>query len=136
MSQILVDEHLSRTEVLVPLQGWISAQKIEDLVPNETLKDDRILKILQSQRQPTFVTLDADFYHKKYRDRRSCLIHIVLPHQEQYRLPAFLRKLFRVPEFKTKAARMGKVMRVSEGRIDIWQVGNEKRPTMIWTASQ
>jgi hypothetical protein len=33
MSQILVDEHLGRTEVLEPLQRWITAQKIEDLAP-------------------------------------------------------------------------------------------------------
>lgn len=43
MSQILVDEHLGRTEVLAPLRTWITAQKIEDLAPDETLKDERIL---------------------------------------------------------------------------------------------
>jgi len=127
-----VDEHLSRTEVLEPLQRWITAQKIEDLAPDETLKDERILQILRSQKQPTFVTLDAGFYHKRHRDRRYCLIYFALPHQEQRRLPGLVRQLFRLPGFKTKAARMGKVVRVSDEKIEFWQVGDEKRHTVRW----
>lgn len=41
MSQIVLDEHLGRTEVLKPLWKWITAAKIENLAPDETLKDDR-----------------------------------------------------------------------------------------------
>jgi hypothetical protein len=132
MSQILMDEHLSRTEVLEPLQQWTTAQKIEDLAPNETFKDDRILQVLRRQKQPTFVTLDAGFYHRKYCDRRYCLIYFVLPHQEQHRLPGLLRQLFRLPEFKTKAARMGKVVRVSRKRVEFWQAGDEKKRVAGW----
>jgi len=65
MSQIVLDEHLGHSEVLEPLRQWISAAKIEDLVPDEMLKDDRILQILGSQKQPTFVTLDADFFRMR-----------------------------------------------------------------------
>lgn len=72
MSQIVLNEHLGRTEVLTSLQRWITTVKIEDLAPAETLKDDRILRILRTQRQPTFVTLDADFFHKRLCDRRYC----------------------------------------------------------------
>ncbi len=72
MSQIVLDEHLGRTEVLKPLWKWITAAKIEDLAPDETLKDDRILQILRNQKQPTFVTLDAGFFQKRRCDRRYC----------------------------------------------------------------
>ena len=65
MSQIVLDEHLGHSEVLEPLRQWISAAKIEDLVPDEMLKDDRILQILGSQKQPTFVTLDAGFFRMR-----------------------------------------------------------------------
>ena len=135
MSQILVDEHLSRTEVLAPLRTWITAQKIEDLAPDETLKDERILQLLRSQKQPTLVTLDAGFYHKRHCDRRYCLIYFALPHLEQSRLPGLLRRLFRLPEFKTKAARMGKVVQVSDEKIEFWQVRDEKRHTVRWRSS-
>jgi len=135
MSQILVDEHLSRTEVLAPLRTWITAQKIEDLAPDETLKDERILQLLRSQKQSTLVTLDAGFYHKRHRDRRYCLIYFALPHLEQSRLPGLLRQLFRLPEFKTKAACMGKVVQVSDEKIEFWQVRDEKRHTVRWRSS-
>jgi hypothetical protein len=127
MSQALLDEHLSRTEVLMPLRRWTTAQKIEDLVSDETLKDDRIFQILRNQKQPTFVTLDAGFFYRRYRDRRYCIIYFVLLRQEQSRLPRLLRQLFRLQEFNTKAARMGKIARVSGEKVEFWQVGDEKK---------
>ena len=130
MSQIVLDEYLGRTEVLDPLQKWITATKIEDLAPDETLKDDRIFRILWNQKQPTFVTLDAGFFHKKHCDQRYCLMYYVVPRQQQSRIPVLLRRLLRLSEFKTKAVRMGKVVRVSEREIEFWQLGDEKRHTV------
>ena len=123
MSQIVLDEHLGRTEVLTPLQRWMTTVKIEDLAPAETLKDDRILQILRQQRQPTFVTLDADFFHKRLCDRRYCLLYFVVPRQQQRRIPLLLRRVLRLAEFSTKAVRMGKVVRVQDQTIEFWQVG-------------
>lgn len=127
MSQLVLDEHLGRTEVLVPLQKWITATKIEDLVGDEILKDDRILQFLRQRKHPTFLTLDEDFFHRRLCDQRYCLIYCVVPRQQQHRLPVTLRRVFRLPEFSTKAARMGKVIRVHEQDIDFWQVGLGKR---------
>ena len=127
MSQLVLDEHLGRTEVLAPLQKWITATKIEDLAGDEILKDDRILQLLCQRKHPTFVTLDDDFFHRRLCDRRYCLIYCVVPRQQQHRIPVMLRRVFRLPEFSTKAARMGKVIRVHEQDIDFWQVGLGKR---------
>jgi hypothetical protein len=65
MSQLVLDEHLGRMEVLLPLQKWITATKIEDLVGDEILKDDRILQFLRQQKHPTFITLDGNFFHHR-----------------------------------------------------------------------
>lgn len=127
MSQLVLDEHLGRTEVLITLQKWITATKIEDLVGDEILKDDRILQFLRQRKHPTFITLDDDFFHRRLCDRRYCLIYCVVPRQQQHRIPVILRRLFRLPEFSSKAARMGKVIRVHEKDIDFWQVGLGKR---------
>jgi hypothetical protein len=127
MSQLVLDEHLGRTEVLIPLQKWITATKIEDLAGDEILKDDRILQFLRQRKQPTFITLDDDFFHRHLCDRRYCLIYCVVPRQQQHRIPVILRRLFRFPEFSTKAVRMGKVIRVHEQDIDFWRVGLGKR---------
>lgn len=132
MSQILADEHLGYSEVIAPLQSWTTVQRIEELAPDSILKDDRVLQILRAQKQPTFITLDGGFYRKRYRDRRYCVIYFALSHLEQNRLPGLLRRLFRLPLFKTKTARMGKIVRVSEEKVVYWQVGDEKRYQVIW----
>ncbi len=116
--------------MLEPLQRWITVTKIEDLVPEEALKDDRILQLLRQRKQPTFITLDDDFFYKRLCDRWYCLIYCVVPRQQQHRIPALLRRLFRLPEFSTKAVRMGKVIRVREKDIEFWQVGLGKRQRM------
>ena len=95
--------------------------------PNETLKDNRILQILRKQKQPTFVTLDAGFFPKRRCDQRYCLIYFVVPRQQQNRIPALLRQVLRLSIFKTKADRMGKVVRVREGKVEFWQASNEKK---------
>jgi hypothetical protein len=132
MSHLVLDEHLSREEVLEPLRPWRSVQKIEDLAPHETLKDDRILQILRRQKQPTLITLDGGFFLRRYCDPRYCLLYFVIPRQQQARLPGLLRQMFRLPAFKTKAARMGKVVRISSERIEFWQIGEEKKQTLPW----
>jgi hypothetical protein len=132
MSHLVLDEHLSREEVLEPLRPWRSIQKIEDLAPHETLKDDRILQILRRQQQPTFITLDGGFFLRRHCDPRYCLLYFVIPRQQQSHLPDLLRRLFRLPAFKTKAARMGKVVRISSERIEFWQVGEEKKQMLSW----
>ena len=132
MSHLVLDEHLSREEVLEPLRSWRSIQKIEDLTPNETLKDDRILQSSRRQQQPTFVTLDGGFFLRKHRDPRYRLLYFVIPRQQQAHLPGLLRRLFRLPAFKTKAARMGKVVRISNEQIEFWRVGEEKKQILRW----
>ena len=111
----------------MPLQKWITATKIEDLAGDEILKDDRILQLLRQRKQLTFITLDDDFFHRRLCDRRYCLIYCVVPRQQQRRISVILRRVFRLPEFSTKAIRMGKVIRVHEQDINFWQVGLGKR---------
>jgi len=132
MSQIIVDEQLGKTEVLLPLRRWITAQKIESFRPFQVIKDDRVLQILWGLKRPTFVTIDAKFYDKRHRDKRYCLVHFVLTPLEQNQLPDLLRRLLQLSEFKTKAARMGKVARVGQTSVRYWQLGDDKEHRLDW----
>lgn len=132
MSQIIVDEQLGRTEVLLPLKRWITAQKIESLRPYEVIKDDRVLQILWELKRPTFVTIDSGFYDKRHCDRRYCLVYFVLTSLEQNQLPDLLRQLLRLPEFETKAARMGKVVRVSKTDVRYWHLKADEEHRFEW----
>lgn len=82
--------------------------------------------ILRQLRQPTFVTIDMGFWNAGLRDAHYCILCFPLPSDEQHAIPGLLRQLFRLPEFATKAARMGKVARISQAQIDYWQTGHEQ----------
>lgn len=125
MGQIILDEQIFDTEVLIPLTQWITAQRLRDLRPDQVIKDERVPVILRELRQPTFVTIDMGFWNGRLRDARYCILCFPLRSDEQRAIPGLLRHLLRLSEFATKAARMGKVARVSQSHIDYWQLGDE-----------
>ena len=47
-------------------------------------------------------------------------------------MPGLLRQLLRLPEFKTRAARMGKVVRVSRLGIRYWQLNDDEEHNLEW----
>ena len=112
MSQIILDDQLFDLEVLVPIARWITVQRLRDLRPGEVIKDDRVPVLLRQLRQPTFVTIDMGFWNRGLRDARYCILCFPLRNDKQYELSGLLRRLLRLPEFRTKRARMGKVAQV------------------------
>jgi hypothetical protein len=132
VSQVILDEQMDRQRVLYPLRAWIPATTVTDLFPNEVIKDDRIPTILRQLKQPTFVTIDAGFWRKKLCDPRYCLVYFALTEDQQNLIPVLLRRLLRHPEFKSKAVRMGKVIRMSRTRIDYWQWGDDRIHHLGW----
>jgi len=95
--------------------------------------DDAIPMLLRQQKQPTFVTTNAtDFWRRVPADRRYCVLCLPLPNERQGEIPTILRRLFRLPDFQTKSARMGKVVHASETRVPFYQVGEERAWTVEW----
>lgn len=132
MSQIILDDQLFDLEVLVPLARWITVQRLRDLRPGEVIKDERVPVLLRQLPQPTFVTIDMGFWNVRLRDTRYCILCFPLRNDEQQTLPDLLRRLWRLPEFSSKAARMGKVVRVSQAQVDFWQLGDEQSHRLTW----
>ena len=132
MSQIILDDQLFDLEVLVPIARWITVQRLRDLRPGEVIKDDRVPVLLRQSRQPTFVTIDMGFWNRGLRDASYCILCFPLRNDKQYELPGLLRRLLRLPEFRTKRARMGKVAQVRPTHIEYWQLGDEQLHRLIW----
>lgn len=133
MAQIILDEQLHRGRVFAPLTRWITAQRLQDVRPLEVIKDDRVPMLLRELRQPTFVTIDAGFWNPRLRDPRYCILFFPLDTSEQHEPPGLLHRLLRLLGFRTKAARMGTVARVSAVQIDVWQVGSETMQRLTWS---
>ena len=132
MSQIVLDEQLSDDEVLAPLARWITVQRLDDLRPTEVIKDDRVPLLLRELSRPTFVTIDMGFWNRNLRDGKYCILCFPLRNDEQHQLPGLLRRVLQLPEFRTRARRMGKIARVSTARLEFWQQGDEQLHRLTW----
>jgi hypothetical protein len=55
-----------------------------------------------------------------------------LPDDRLEEIPALLRRLFCLEEFRTKAARMGKVALVSQRQVQYYQLHDSQIYTLTW----
>ena len=67
-----------------------------------------------------------DFWNPTLRDKRYCIVCMDVPDERQNEIPGLLRWLFRLPMFKTKANRMGKVAKVNNAGVKYYQLGDEE----------
>jgi len=63
---------------------------------------------------------------------RYCIVCFPLRNDEQYRIPEMLRSLLRIPQFQSRALRMGKVIQAGHQQVRYWQLGAEGLQVMQW----
>lgn len=88
-----------------------------------------ILRYLHCARQITFFTRDDDFFRYKLCHSNYCLAVINAP---EYETAAFITKFLRYPDFKTKARRCGKVVKLSPRIVTWWEPGKPRRQHLVW----
>ncbi|NUM75783.1 hypothetical protein HUU40_15580 [candidate division KSB1 bacterium] len=123
MSQFVIDEQLPFDRVVFPIRRWASAKRIDELRPAEVIKDDRIGTLLQQIKQPTFITIDGGFWNSRYCHPDYCILYFALRDDQHAEIPVLLRKCCQMDLFKTKKARMGKVVKISRSRIEYLERG-------------
>jgi hypothetical protein len=120
---IVLDEQLLGRNLEGEIAKWYrgAVQFIIDLRPKTVIKDDAIPTLLRQQNQATFVTInESDFWRRVAVDRRYCIVCFSLPDSRAHEIPPLLRSLLRHPEFRTKAERMGKVIRVTGNEVSYY----------------
>ena len=122
MSQVIADEQLRYDTVVQPIQKWTTARSMLHLYPGQNIKDDRLPALLCQQKQPTFITIDHDFWNSRLCDSHYCIVYFALDDAQQELVPDLLRRLFKHPDFNTRAKRMGKVIRISTTGIQFYQL--------------
>ena len=127
---IVLDENFPDSQCQ-RLIGWrISFKQVAFEIGREGLKDDEIIPLLHQLDQPTFFTLDDDFYNPRLRHPRYCLVYLDVT---QYESAAFIRRTLKHPEFNTKAKRMGNVIRVSHAGLTIWKLHAPEKRQLPWS---
>lgn len=121
---IILDENVHQQSLMENIAVWYRGQvrSITMLRPNTLIKDDAIPTLLRSVRQPTFVTTNvADFWCRVPAHFRYSIVCVALPNERLHELSPLLRQLLRLPEFNTRAKRMGKVIRVSPSQLQYYE---------------
>ena len=131
---IVLDEEIYDPDLAEQIAAWYVGRviSIAALRPRTIIKDDAIPGLLRAAPLPTFVTINvSDFWRIVPADPRYAIVCIDLPTWRILEIPDWLRRLFRMPVFKTKAARMGTVARLRPSLIEYY--GTDRRvQTLRW----
>jgi hypothetical protein len=92
-----------------------------------------ILRYLHAIKQPTFFTRDLGFFRPRLSHANYCLVILTVPVLET---AFYIRKLLRHPDFRTKAKRNGKVIKVSTDHISIWEIGQRRQSFFHWRTAR
>ena len=122
---IVVDENLHSRPIMSMINAWYQGQvvSVTSLRSSTVIKDDAIPGLWLTLKQPTFIPInDSDFWQKVAPHPAYCVITFPLPKERVKDVPNLLRLIFRHPECKTKAVRMGKVVRLTDTHITFYEV--------------
>ncbi|OQY96724.1 MAG: hypothetical protein B6D41_04825 [Chloroflexi bacterium UTCFX4] len=121
---IILDENLQDRLIREEIARWYPGQviSITKLRPQSSIKDEAIPALLRRTNEPTFVTINTnDFWNKIRASAAYCIIAIEIPKERSLEIPRLLREIFQLETFKTKAARMGKVIHWTPTRIEYYE---------------
>ena len=113
---IILDENVLGLRLDMPIARWYAGCvcDLTDLRPGTVIKDEAIPQLLRQYKGATFVTTYVpDFWQRILVHARYSIVCLFLPNARLHQLPELLRHLFRVREFRTRAGRMGKVIRAT-----------------------
>jgi hypothetical protein len=121
---LVLDENLNDHRLIAALSSWFPGKviSITELRPRSIIKDDAVSTLLHKVSHPSFVTINVtDFWKKIHPHADYCIIAVDLPKKRSREIPDLLRVLFRHPTFRTKASRMGKIIRLTHKRVDYYE---------------
>jgi len=126
---IVLDEQLLGRNLEKQIALWYRGRVcfITDLRPGTVIKDDAIPMLLRQQKQPTFVTInERDFWRRVAIDRQFSVCCFPMPDSHAHEIPPLLRRVLRHSVFRSKANRMGKVLRITGQEINYYTFDNRK----------
>jgi hypothetical protein len=126
---LVLDENLPASQQK-SLRKWRIRFRVVglDVAPSGTTDED-VVPILHGLPQPTFFTLDSDFYRRDWAHAGYCLVWLDVRRREA---ADFIRRFLRHPRFDTQAKRMGVVARVHTEGVLYWRIGSSSARSELW----
>ncbi len=132
---IVLDEQLQGLDLEKAISRWYRGAifLVNDLRLQTLIKDDSIPALLRRAKKSTFITINySDFWLQTQASSAYCVVCFKLLTREFTEIPFLLRRLLSLPEFKTKKARMGKVISVTHSRIKYYEKDKNRIHTIMW----
>lgn len=126
---LVLDENLPDGQ-----QSWLRKWRVRFRVVGVEVaaagaKDENLIPVLHRLPQPTFFTLDRDFYRPVLAHPGYCLVWLNV----RGRLAAeFIRRLLKHPQFDTQTKRLDHVLRAHPLGVHYWRVGDRREHTVPW----
>ena len=117
---IVLDDQISYDVILRKVASWYpgAVVSIRDRRPHGQILDPEIPTLLRELRQPTFVTINyRDFFNRQFLHADYSIVCLRLEQLKAERVPGLLRDILRLPEYRTKARRMGKIISWTESGV-------------------
>ena len=132
---IVLDEGIYDPDIARRIAVWYPGRvvSVTALRPRTVVKDDAVALLLRTAQQPTFITINvSDFGRVIDCSIAYAIICIDLPIRQASEIPDWLRRCLQSNMFKTKVARMGKIICLRPSRIDYY--GSDGRiASLAWT---
>lgn len=125
----VLDENIINNQCQL-LKSWrIPFRQIGYGIGQLGMKDKEIISLLHGLSRPTFFTRDDDFFDRSLCHSGYCLVYLAVKKDE---VAIFMRRFLLYQDFKTKAKRMGLVIRISHSGISVWRIHAIKQITFNW----
>jgi len=128
--QILLDENMDR-KVKAFLQSWITAGQIGHEVGRLAMQDEEIIpRLLLEVKRATLLTHDERIYRRERPHAGYCLV--IVPELPAIETVALVRRLFKMPGFRTIKERMGKVVQLTPHSVRWKDLHKAKEQAQLW----
>lgn len=125
---IVLDEQIGSPALAAEIAAWYPGRVaiLKELRHKSVIKDDAADVLLRAIPSPTFVTINVRHFWKVLRpDSRFAVVVIDLPLERADEISNWLRRFMNLPEFRTKAKRMGIVALLRPTRIEFYRANRE-----------
>jgi hypothetical protein len=110
---IVLDEQLLGYHLDTLIARWYKGPVVSlpRLRPASHIFDDAVPELLRTVRNPCFVTINVDdFWRRMAPDPHFGILCFALSHLRAREISPLLRRLFRLQPFRSRRARLGKVV--------------------------
>lgn len=127
---ILLDHNVPQDQLGALRRAGIRVSQIGFEVGRpEWLDQQEILRYLHELKQTTFVTRDLGFYRRRFSHPRYCVVVVA---GRALETAAYIRHFLRHKRFRTKASRMGLVVKLLPATIVWWEPTRSGQTRLKW----